>query len=115
MILLISDKSSNDPNVMRINYGLLFDKPVHLFIASNIWEKLIVEISEEIPSDVLKYIILRCTNREAILPPRKLSSHEVGLLCEMYPEKSGLIRKTAMLGRDLTSILEEDSTCTDTQ
>lgn len=115
MILLISDKPDNDPAVMRINYSLLCDKPVHLFIASNIWEKLVVEISDDIPADVLKYVILRCKNREAILPARKLSSHEVGLLCEMYPEKSGLIRKAAMLGRDLASVIKEENDCTVTQ
>lgn len=105
MILQISDVKSEEVDVMTIGYELLSDQPVHLFIASNIWEKLTVKLSEDIPLGVLKYIILRCKEKEVILPTRRLSSKEISLLCEMYPDKAGLLRKMDMLGRDVSSLV----------
>ena len=105
MILHISNTPSTEPGVMTVYPVWLEDKGTHLFIASNIWDKLHVDICEEIPEKVLRYVITKCKAVEVTLP-ENLSEKDVTLLCELYPEKEGQIRKAAMLNRDVSVYLK---------
>jgi hypothetical protein len=105
VILRIDDDVKNTPGVMYIPYGWLDNKAVHLFIASNKWEKVVVVLSDSIPENLLKYIILSGTTKEVIINDEHPSPKCIRLLCEIYPEKSGMIRKADMLGRDMRYVL----------
>ena len=105
MKLLISADASDNTDVMVIKPAWLSDKGVHLFIASNHWDELEVRMDELIPEGVLKYVIQKCTKRRAVLEGVP-TQHIINLLCEMFPENSGHIRKESMLGRDISKYLE---------
>lgn len=105
MILRIGNEMPDAQGVMCIPYKWLRDKSTHLYIASNLWDEVQVVISDEIPADVLKYIALKSSKKSVQLPAGKLSNHCINLLCEFFPDKAGLIRKQAMLGRDLNELL----------
>lgn len=106
MNLYIGNTVQSDTDSMWLPYSLLTDKAVHLFIASNVWDTLTVEVSEDIPAGVLKYMILKCTEKKVILPEHALSAKEVGLICEMFPDKAGGIRRAHMAGRSVTELLD---------
>lgn len=105
MRLSIGSDRLIDNDSMYIPYSLLGDKAVHLFIASSMWDTLVVEIDEKIPEGVLKYMILKCNDKKAILPDRKLTQKELALVCEMYPEKAGSVRRAYMLERPIAELL----------
>lgn len=105
MRLSIGSDRLIDNDSMYIPYSLLGDKAVHLFIASSMWDTLVVEIDEKIPEGVLKYMILKCNDKKAILPDRKFTQKELALVCEMYPEKAGSVRRAYMLERPIAELL----------
>lgn len=105
MNLYIGNTVQSEVDSMWLPYSLLTDKAVHLFIASNVWDTLTVEVSEDIPAGVLKYVILKCNEKKVVLPERDLSAKEVGLICEMFPDKAGGIRRAYMAGRPLIDLI----------
>lgn len=105
MTLHISKEHKASAEEMVITYEWLRDNATHLYVASNSWDRLIVDLSEEIPENVLKYMILKCKNVEVHLPEGKLSPKCINLLCEVYPDRAGELRKANMLGKDLNTIV----------
>lgn len=105
MVLRIDNTQTDVTGVMSVPYSWLENKAVHLYLASNRWDKLEVVFSDEIPEGVLKYITTKIIEKEAILPEGELSAKCVRLLCEMYPDKAGQIRKAVMLKRGLKTVL----------
>lgn len=105
MVLHIGNLVPEDATTYVVPYSWLRDKGVHLYIASNRWDELVVDLSEDIPTDCLKYIVLKCKSVTVNLPNRALTSREIDLLCELYADKAGTIRKACILGRDLKYIL----------
>lgn len=105
MILRIDNEVSTSSDTFCVPYLWLQNKSVHLFLACNKWDKLEVVMSEDIPDNVLKYVILKCGEREVFMPSGEVSKRVVNLICEIFPEKAGSIRKAAMLGRDISSVL----------
>lgn len=105
MILRIDEVTSTGSEVFCVPYSWLQNKAVHLFLACNKWEKLEVVMSEDIPDNVLKFIILKCDEKEVFMPSGQPSKRIVNLVCEMFPEKAGSIRKAAMLGRNIKNVL----------
>lgn len=101
MVLKISNDTSIEEGVFKVPYSWLLNKSVHLYLACNKWDKLIVDMSEDIPEGVLKYIIMKSSDKQVTLPA-EITPKVVVLLCEMYPEKAGTIRKYAMLKKDLS-------------
>jgi len=105
MILCISNTPDTTPGVMTVYPAWLEDKGTHLFIASNVWDKLHVDICDEIPEKVLRYVITKCKTIE-VTTPEKLTDKHIALLCELYPHAEGQIRKAAMLNRDISVYLK---------
>lgn len=105
MVLHIGNQEVTDKDTYVVPYRWLNDKSVHLYIASCKWDKLVVDLSEEIPDNCLKYVRLKCNEVIVNLPDRKLTAGELELLCELYEDKAGTIRKAYMLGRDLKTAL----------
>lgn len=108
MVLHIGNREVADKDTYVVPYRWLNDKSVHLYIASCKWDKLVVDLSEEIPDNCLKYVRLKCNEVIVNLPDRKLTAGELELLCELYEDKAGTIRKAYMLGRDLKTAFPPD-------
>lgn len=105
MILRIADKYAADGETVCIPYSWLNDKAVHLYLASNLWDELQVDISPDIPVGVMQYVSMKCKSVKVNLPRRKLESGELTVLCDLYPDKAGALRKANMLGKDLNTLL----------
>lgn len=104
MILKISNDNTITEGVVSIPYSWLNNKSVHLYLACNKWDKLEVDMSEEIPEGVLKYIIMKSSDKEVKLMG-EVTPKVCSLICEMFPEKAGAVRKAVMLKRNLSTVL----------
>lgn len=81
-------------------------KSTHFFIASNKWESIYIELEDSIPEGYLKSLHLVCPKITVNLPD-KITDVTVRLLAELYPEKSGAIRRTYLTGGSLMEVLGE--------
>ena len=101
MELVISNvKPETDKMIFWISTENILDKAIHLYVASNCWDKLSVEITDKLPTGVLDKVVTRCKEVEVMNLPLTLTQRTVELLCELYPEKSGKIRKTYLMGKE---------------
>lgn len=105
MNLRICKEVLREDDCMPIPYSWLTDNGVHLFIASNRWDTLTVELSDEIPSDVLKYVVTKCNNVSVKFTQDDITQKSMDLLCELFPDKAGSLRKAKMLGKNIKSML----------
>lgn len=78
----------------------------HAFIKSHQWDEIEIDLTEDIPKDSLHYIHM-CTNRIKVNLPDIVTSHIMLLLCEIYPELTGKIRKTFLIKGDMNEVLRE--------
>lgn len=104
MNLIIGKTNQDVVNRFHVPIEWLGDKSVHLFIASSMWDTLYVDVTDDIPCDVLKYVVTRCRDIKVVLP-EDLTEHSVELLCELYPDKSGSIRKAYTFKRSVADVL----------
>lgn len=105
MVLKISNDTEIAEGVVSIPYSWLSNKSVHFYLACNKWDKLVVDLSDDIPDGVLKYIIMKSEDKEVNIKG-DVTHKQCELLCEMYPEKAGAIRKAVMLKRDVRGVLK---------
>lgn len=106
MNLYIANTKSDQDNTFWIPPLLLNDKPMHLYLACNQWDTLQVVMCEDIPADVLKYTKDKCKEIQVVDDGCGITKHKVDILCELYPEKAGTIRKNFMLGRNVYDLLK---------
>lgn len=99
------DKSFED-NKYKLSADMLNIKSTHLFIASNVWEKIIVELDDCIQQDNLKCIPMACSDIKVVLP-ENVTPHTIQQLTELFPDKAGVIRKTFMQSGSLKGVLKE--------
>lgn len=92
------------PDVYRLEVTALRMTATHLFLASNIWDDMYIELSEDIPLNMLKYMSKQAKQIRVSLPA-ETTEHILKLMCELYPEKAGVLRKAYMLKRDLKGAL----------
>lgn len=81
-------------------------KATHFFIASNKWESIYIEIEDSIPEGYLKSLHLVCPKITVNLP-ETVTDTTVRLLAELYPEKSGSIRRAYLTGGNVAEVLGE--------
>ena len=98
------DKSFEDNNY-KLSADMLNIKSTHLFIASNVWDKITVELDDCIQQDNLKCIPMACKDVKVVLPDT-ISAHTIQQLTELFPDKAGIIRKTFMQSGDLKGVLK---------
>lgn len=91
----------------HITYNQLKSNATHLFIASNEWDELHITLCEEIPLNVLKYVRMACKDIKVLLPVKQ-TEHIMELMCELYPDKTGKIRKYYMMKKDMKLAVMED-------
>lgn len=93
-------------NTCNLATHMLAMKSTHLFIASNAWESIYLEIDDSIPEGYLKSFNLVTKNIKVKLPDN-LTDKTLRLLTELYPDKAGSLRKCFMQGRDVQEVLQE--------
>ena len=89
---------------MEISPDMLSQKGTHLFIKSNHWDEIEVDLSEKIPEGSLKYMHMCADHIKVNLPP-KVTVPVMLQLCEVYPDLQGKIRKTFTSGGDISGLL----------
>lgn len=93
------------PDTYICTYDMLKDKLVHLYIASNKWDTMEIELCDLIPNRVLPYMMIVCKNVRVRVLDEKITSYSLKLLIEMFPERAGELRRASMLNR-LDGVLE---------
>lgn len=108
MVLHIKSEyvKSQDMNVMVLKADMLKEKGTHLFIASNSWESITVELYPGLDYWYLHFLPSVCENIQVIAHDSDLSPY-VQCLTELFPEKSGAIRRAIMQKQSLNPILGE--------
>lgn len=74
----------------------------HVFIASRMWDKIVIELTDDIPLGSLKHIREKTKELETIIPPT-VNQHIVQLCTELYPDKAGTIRKNFLMKGEIPS------------
>lgn len=90
----------------NLGTSMLNMKATHLFIASNAWESIYVELEDTIPEGYLCCFGMVTQNISVNLP-ETVTEKTLHLLTELYPEKAGALRRTYMQKRDFKEVLEE--------
>ena len=89
-----------------LSTSFLKAKSTHFFIASNKWDLIYIEIEDSIPEGFLKSMHLVCPDIKVNIPDN-VTDKTVQLLAELYPSKSGAIRRVYLSGGNLTEVLRE--------
>ena len=108
MILLISNEydKSFEENTFKLGTYMLKIKATHLFIASHMWDKIHLELNDDIPEGYLKSLTMVCKDIRVKLPD-DITSKTLQHLTDIYPDKAGLLRRYFMQGKDLREVLTE--------
>ena len=97
------DKSFNE-DVYCLSTKMLQMKSTHLFIASNLWDSIVIDIDENIPEGCLCNLELICKDIKVNIPD-ELTDKMLHLLVELYPSKSGALRKAYMFKKSIKEVL----------
>lgn len=79
-------------------------KSTHLFIASNKWEEIYIELDDSMQTGYLQYLHLVCP-RILVSLPEVITEQTILLLAEIFPDKRGLLRKNFLLHKDIKEVL----------
>lgn len=106
MKLNIGDNNSCDMenDVYNIARDSLKYSGVHMFIASNKWDSVHVEVTDDIPTSQLKYLPI-VTDNITVTLPEKVTMDTIGILVSLFPKKSGVLRRTFMSGGNIQEVL----------
>lgn len=105
MKLIISSSIKEEPleGVVTLSPDSLKYNSTHLFIASNLWDEISVEINDDTPRNILPYI--KGMTKDFKMVFNEPSNHIVKLLSEVYPDKSGQFTRCFLKGGDLHELL----------
>ena len=92
-----------------IESSMLKFKSTHMFIASNQWDSISIEVNDNMEPEDVKYFHNICENVYCILP-KTINEKVLLLLCTIYPDKAGELRLAFMLSKDLNTILPKEVT-----
>ena len=84
--------------VYQITLEDLADKARHPFIATNKWDEVSIEISEDTPKGYLRQLVGMAIVKPVIVGP--VTARTMQILCEIYPDESSKLRATFMKGKD---------------
>ena len=88
----------------RMEPEMLAVKSSHLVLASVEWDEVWIDVAEAIEEGTLVYLHTRSKRIYARVPDHP-SRHQMVLLCELYPEKAGSIRKAFLKGANINELL----------
>lgn len=95
---------STDMDVMVLKADMLKEKGTHLFLASYSWDKITVELFDGLESWYLHFLPSVCKNIHVIAHDSDLAPY-VKCLTELFPDKSGVIRRVIMQKQPLAPVL----------
>lgn len=106
MILNIVKEYSvvSDLNTMIISAEMLRSPATHLFLASNSWESVTVELCKELPEDVLEYVPILSDNVRVKLP-ETIDDKMLKALISIFPDRRGAIRRVYMSKGDMSEVV----------
>lgn len=106
MRLLITQQydRSFEENVSKLATHMLQLPTTHLFIASNSWEEVYIELDDTIPECSLLHVNM-VTDSIKVKLPEVVNHNTIKQLSELFPAKAGLIRKSFMTGQDMKGVL----------
>lgn len=84
-----------DETTTHLSLDMLVMRSTHLFIASNKWDEIYVELDDKIPERSLLHLPMVTQNIKVKLPD-KITMETVKLLTELFPDKAGSLRKRFM-------------------
>ena len=115
MILYIVPELSTDVvvncpvNYKVIDYKVFNDLCIHPFIATNIWDKVVIKLDKGIKTGFIKQVLLKDNIVEIhISNNTEIDFEIVSRVCEVLKDKVALIKKTFMSKGDVKSILIEE-------
>lgn len=107
MNLLISEeyRKELDPDNYCIKASMLAENGVHLFIASNQWDEIRVELCPSLPVARLEFLPTVCQN----IKVNKLSDYSayIDALIALFPNKSGALRRCKLSGTGFYDVIKE--------
>lgn len=106
MILHINKEYNKSPdmNIMVLKSDMLKEQGTHMFLASYTWEQIVIELHPGLEFWYLHYLPSVCSDIRVKTIETDLSPY-VQHLAELYPDKSGLIRKCIMQKQPLSPVL----------
>ena len=92
-------------DVCNLSTAMLSSPAVHMFIASNSWAEIHIDVDDNIDYTLLKFFPMACRNITVSLPER-CTITTVGILSSLYPDLSGKLRRAFMTGGSIEEVLE---------
>ncbi len=99
------NKSFTD-STCNLSTDMLRLNSTHLFIASNMWESIRIEIDGSIPRGTLRKLSTVCEDIKVSVPAH-IDENILHLLTELYPSKAGVLRRTFMQGGDVKGVIRD--------
>ena len=95
-----------DTECFRLQPHMLSLGSTHMFIASNKWDSIELNITPELRADMLKYMHT-VTDSIKVTLPVDISSNTLEVLTSLFPERAGKLRKAFMCGNDVREVLAD--------
>lgn len=93
---------ANDSGDYELKPEMLKLNGTHVFIASRVWDKVVIELTEDIPLGSLKYLPTKAKSIDVVMPST-VNPHIVQLCTELFPDKAGTIRKNFLMKGEIPS------------
>ena len=98
----------------KLSITMLRMKSTHLFIASNSWDSVRIELEDSIPEGCLHFIGALCEDVKVDLPTQ-VTDITILRLAELFPKLSGKLRRTYLMKGNIKEVLRGCLVSTDTQ
>lgn len=104
MILRVQNSAEQGLDTMCITPMQFSDKAYHMFIATNTFDKVVIELTDEIPTGYVSQLL---TKHKVIPIVNEVNEKTVVLLAEIYPDKASELRYAWMRNKNkLNEIIE---------
>lgn len=90
----------------NLGTSMLTMKSTHLFIASNYWESIRIELDDCIPEGYLSCFKLVAKEIKVKLP-ESITDITLRQLTELFPDKAGVLRRAFLQGRSIREVIPE--------
>lgn len=93
-----------DKDCCQLGASMLQMKAVHLFIASNKWDAIEIEVCEDIPEGSLRFLRIVCSDIK-VKVDCDINDKTLRILTDIFPDKAGLLRKQYFTGKSVKEVL----------
>lgn len=88
----------------NLSTSMLSSMATHLFIASNFWDEVNVELNDDVEPDTIRYLA-SVTGDINVKLHRQFTKNDLDCLCMLYPDKAGLLRYNYMSGGNVQKVV----------